>query len=375
MMCGSTSGFWNTPCKVAPHSRAPASRAITTRGRRTDQTICRSPLHGGRWTGWPTALRQRVLAETERGDRDRQRRQRQLPAPARAESCGHLASTPRGKTLIIHGFTVHINALVARRIEFSPSTARPAPGPPASVTRLWHTPASAHAVMFHRIDRLPLRVVLYLFDHLRITVRTKITGFHSSTCSSDTAGAFYAGGRRSAPRRAPSSARCLPAPGIQIGVGHVHPHPLVRWNIGHRRIGLLARLEGVVNQRLGLGLALDHLADKADPPSARRYRPALRQPWWGSFYFSRRHHGAARWPPPGSRPVGSARSSPAAQLATKPPADAAPTGFQYTVRSPGVASADLGHKAGELRPELFCQLLKTPTISSAACSCTSRLSV
>ncbi|GHK50919.1 hypothetical protein KPZU09_06550 [Klebsiella pneumoniae] len=53
--------------------------------------------------------------------------------------------------------------------------------------------------------------------------------------------------------------------GIQIGVGHVHPHPLVLGNIGHRRIGLLARLEGVVNQRLGLGLALDHLADKADP--------------------------------------------------------------------------------------------------------------
>ena len=61
MMCGSTSGFWNTPCKVAPHSPSapPASRAITTRGRRTDQTICPiTPSPGGRWTRvWPTALR------------------------------------------------------------------------------------------------------------------------------------------------------------------------------------------------------------------------------------------------------------------------------------------------------------------------------
>jgi hypothetical protein len=41
-------------------------------------------------------------------------------------------------------------------------------------------------VIFDRVNALPLRVVLYLFDHLRIAVLiTKITCGSCSTCSSD----------------------------------------------------------------------------------------------------------------------------------------------------------------------------------------------
>ena len=123
--------------------------------------------------------------------------------------------------------------------------------------------------MFHRIDRLPLRVVLYLFDHLRITVldedHLRVPRQH--LLQRHLTGACYAGGRhvQRPGVRHHQTGVFAGAVGIQIGVGHIHPHPLVLGNIGHRRIGLLTRLKGVVNQRLGLGLAFDDLADKADP--------------------------------------------------------------------------------------------------------------
>ena len=53
--------------------------------------------------------------------------------------------------------------------------------------------------------------------------------------------------------------------GVEIRIGHIHPHPLIFRDVGNRRIGQTARAEGVINQLFGLILATDHFANQADP--------------------------------------------------------------------------------------------------------------